>query len=135
MGPEVKLYKKLKAFTPQIIWNRIENLSLPGMPDLLGYNTSGVFFTVELKVTKGRKLRFSPHQIAWHVQHPKNSFILAEARGPGTANRFQMFRGSRIMELDACGLELRRSSEEPSELEACFLGLEACRLKLESLGA
>jgi len=106
VGPEVKLYKKLKAFTPQIIWNRIENLSLPGMPDLLGYNRSGTFFTVELKVTKGRKLRFSPHQIAWHVQHPKNSFILAEARGPRTANRFQMFRGSRIMELGACGLEL-----------------------------
>ena len=135
MGPEVKLYKKLKEFTPQIIWNRIENLSLPGMPDLLGYNNSGTFFTVELKVTKGRKIRFSPHQIAWHVQHPKNSFILAEARGPKATNRFQMFRGSRIMELDACGLELRRSSEEPSELEACCLGLEACSLELSSLGA
>ena len=125
MGPEVKLYKKLKAFTPQIIWNRIENLSIPGMPDLLGYNTSGTFFTVELKVTKSRKLKFSPHQIAWHVQHSKNSFILAEALGPGTANRFQMFRGSRIRELAACGLEL----------EALCLGLEACRLELESLGA
>jgi hypothetical protein len=125
VGPEVKLYKKLKASTPQIIWNRIENLSLPGMPDLLGYNTSGTFFTVELKVTKGRKLRFSPHQIAFHVKHPLNTFILAEARGPRTANRFQMFRGSRIMELDACGLEL----------EACCLGLEACRLELQELGA
>ena len=125
MGPEQKLYKKLKSATPQIIWNRIENLSLPGMPDLLGYNTSGTFFTVELKVTKGRKLKFSPHQIAWHVQHPKNSFILAEALGPRAVNRFQMFRGSRIMELDACGLKL----------DACCLGLEACSLKLESLGA
>ena len=75
MGAEQKLYKKLKEFTPQIIWNRIENLSLPGMPDLLGYNNSGVFFTVELKVTKGRKIRFSPHQIAWHVQHPNLSLI------------------------------------------------------------
>ena len=125
MGPEVKLYKKLKAFTPQIIWNRVENLSLLGMPDLLGYNTSGTFFTVELKVTKGRKLKFSPHQIAWHYTHPKNTFILAETRGPGTANRFQMFRGSRIMELDACGLKL----------EACCLGLEACCLTLQQLGA
>ena len=123
MGPEQKLYKKLKDATPQIIWNRIENISLLGMPDLLGYNNSGTFFTVELKVTKGRKIRFSPHQIAWHVQHPNNSFILAEARGPGTANRFQMFRGSRIRELVACGLEL----------EACRLGLEACRLELEAL--
>ena len=125
MGPEVKLYKKLKACTPQIIWNRIENLSIPGMPDVLGYNKSGTFFTVELKVTEGRKLRFSPHQIAWHVQHPKNSFILAQARGPKATNRFQMFRGSRIMELVACGLEL----------EACCLGLEACSLTFDSLGA
>ena len=125
MGAEQKLYKKLKDATPQIIWNRIENISLPGMPDLLGYNNSGTFFTVELKVTKSRKIRFSPHQIAWHVQHPKNSFILAEALGPRSANRFQMFRGSRIMELSGRGLEL----------DACCLGLEACRLKLESLGA
>ena len=71
------------------------------------------------------KLKFSPHQIAWHVQHPKNSFILAEARGPRTANRFQMFRGSRIRELEACGLSL----------EACCLGLEACGLLLAELGA
>ena len=125
MGPEVKLYKKLKACTPQIIWNRIENLSIPGMPDLLGYNKSGTFFTVELKVTEGRKLRFSPHQIAWHVQHPKNSFILAEARGPRSRNRYQMYRGSCITELSGRGLEL----------EACCLGLEACCLELESLGA
>ena len=132
MGEEQKLYKKLKAFTPQIIWNRIENLSIPGMPDLLGYNTSGTFFTVELKVTKSKIIRFSPHQIAWHVQHPKNSFILVQALGPRAVDRYQMFRSSRIMELDACGLELRRSSDEPSELEACCLGLEACRLELEA---
>jgi hypothetical protein len=125
VGAEAKLYKKLKAHTPQIIWNRIENISIPGMPDLLGYNNSGTFFTVELKVTKSRKIRFSPHQIAWHVQHPKNSFILAEALGPCTTNRFQMFRGSRIRELVACGLKL----------DACCLGLEACNLLFEKLGA
>ena len=122
MGEEQKLYKKLKEFTPQIIWNRVENLSLPGMPDLLGYNTSGTFFTVELKVTKGRKIRFSPHQIAWHVTHPKNSYILVAALGPRAVDRYQMFRGSRIMELDACGLKL----------EALCLGLEACCLELSS---
>ena len=125
MGEEQKLYKKLKEFTPQIIWNRVENLSLPGMPDLLGYNNSGRFFTVELKVTKGRKIRFSPHQIAWHVQHPNNTYILVQALGPRAVDRYQMFRGSRIMELDACGLKL----------EALCLGLEACRLELEALGS
>ena len=125
MGEEQKLYKKLKGYTPQIIWNRIENLSIPGMPDLLGYNTSGTFFTVELKVTKGRKLKFSPHQIAFHVKHPHNTFIIAEARGPRASKTFSisMYRGSRIRELVAWGLEL----------EACSLGLEACRLELLSI--
>jgi hypothetical protein len=122
VGTEQKLYKKLKKFTPQIIWNRVENLSVPGMPDLLGYNTSGRFFTVELKVTKGRKIRFSPHQIAWHFTHPNNTYILVEALGPRAVDRYQMFRGSRIRELAASGLEL----------EASCLGLEACRLELEA---
>ena len=122
MGEEQKLYKKLKKFTPQIIWNRIENLSVPGMPDLLGYNNNRHFFTVELKVTKGKKIRFSPHQIAFHKTHPHNTFILVQALGPRAVNRYQLFRGSRIMELAACGLEL----------EACCLGLDACRLELEA---
>ena len=122
MGPEAKLYKKLKKSTPRIIWNRIENLSLLGCPDLLGYTNSGHFFTVELKVTRGNKLKFSPHQIAFHVAHPHNTFILAEALGPRLV---KLFHGSRIRELAACGFKL----------EACCLGLEACCLELSKLGA
>ena len=122
MGPEAKLYKKLKKNTPRIIWNRIENLSVVGMPDLLGYNTSGHFFTVELKITRANKLKFSPHQIAWHVAHPQNTFILAEALGPRLV---KLFHGSRIRELAACGFKL----------EACSLGLEACASYFDSLGA
>ena len=125
MGAEQKLYRKLKAKTPKIIWNRIENLAIPGMPDLLGYNTNGHFFTVELKVTKGKKLKFSPHQIAFHVKHPNNTFILAEALGPRATNRFHLYRGSRIMELNPAGLTL----------EACCLELDACNLLFEKLGA
>ena len=49
------------------------------LPDVLGYNKHQHFFTVELKVTKGNKIRFSPHQIAFHVQHPKNTFILVKS--------------------------------------------------------
>ena len=122
MGPEAKFYKKLVNEWSDFSFTRIENISLLGTPDLLVCNNNGHFFTIELKVTKGNKLKFSPHQIAWHYKHPNNTFIIAEALGPRAANRFQMFRGSRIMELDACGLEL----------EACCLGLEACRLELES---
>ena len=122
MGPEAKLYKKLKSKTPKIIWTRIENLSLLGCPDLLGYTNSGHFFTLELKVTSGNKLKFSPHQIAFHVAHPHNTFILAEALGPRLV---KLFPGSRIRELAACGFKL----------EACSLGLEACASYFDSLGA
>jgi hypothetical protein len=47
---------------------------------------------------------------------------MLEALGPGTV---KLFRGSRIMELEACGLQL----------EACCLGLEACYSFLSELGA
>ena len=125
MGPEAKLYQKLRKNSKGIIWNRIENLSSLGTPDLLGYNANGHFFTVELKVTRGNKLKFSPHQIAFHKTHPKNTFIIAEALGPRSSKLIQMFPGSRIVELAACGLKL----------EALCVGLEACRLKLQKLGA
>ena len=125
MGAEQKLYRKLKTKTPKIIWNRIENLAIPGMPDLLGYNANGHFFTVELKVTKSKKIKFSPHQIAFHVTHPENTFILVEALGPCTGNRFHMYRGSCILELTGRGLEL----------DAWCLGLESCRDFFYELGA
>ena len=125
MGAEQKLYKKLKAKTPKIIWNRVENLSIPGMPDLLGYNANGHFFTVELKVTKGKKIKFSPHQIAFHVTHPENTFILVQTLGPSTGIRFQLYRGSCILELTGRGLEL----------DAWCLGLDAIRDFLYQVGA
>jgi len=125
VGPEAKLHKKLVKEWSEFSFTRIENISLLGTPDLLVCNNNGHFFTIELKVTKGNKLKFSPHQIAWHYKHPDNTFILAEALGPRAVNRFQMFRGSRIMELDALGLKL----------DACCLGLDACRLTLSKLGA
>ena len=76
MTPESKLYHDLKKETHGIIWNRIENLSISGMPDVLGYNANRKFFTVELKAIKGNKVKFSPHQIAFHKTHPQNTFIL-----------------------------------------------------------
>ena len=68
---ERQLWKKLKDETPSISWIRIENWALPGTPDLLGYNTNGTFFTVELKYTKIQSVRLSPHQISFHVRHKK----------------------------------------------------------------
>ena len=123
MGPEAKLYQNLRKSMPEISWIRLENISLHGTPDLLGYNTSGTFFTVELKTTKGNKIRFSPHQIAFHEKHPQNTFILVQALGPGT---IELFEGRFIQDL------VREGFKYPG---ACSLELDACRLYLSRLGA
>jgi len=122
MAPERKFYQKIKKSFANFSLIRLENNSLHGTPDLLVYNDNGHFFTIELKVTKSNKIKFSPHQIAFHVKHPNNTFIMVEALGSGDV---KLFRGSRIMELVACGLTL----------DVCASTLDACRLLLEDLGA
>jgi hypothetical protein len=122
LKPERKFWLEVKKNTPEITWTRLENLALPGVPDLLGYNKHQHFFTVELKVSKGNKIRFSPHQIAFHVKHPKNTFILVKSLATSS---WKLYEGKRIRELAACGLSL----------DACCSGLEACCLTLASLGA
>ena len=122
MGPEAILFKKFKKATPNILWHRIENLAIPGMPDVLGYTENFFYFTVEFKVTKSNKVRLSPHQIAYHVAHPHNSFICVKHHGSGIV---KLYEGSMVRELVACGLKL----------DAWRLGLDACCLALEELGA
>jgi len=127
MGPEAKFYKNVKQNFKSFSLIRIENISLLGTPDLLVCNTSGHFCTVELKVTKGNKLRFSPHQIGFHIKHPHNTFILAKALGPlpPKTSPISMYRGSRINELVTSGLSL----------DACGYGWDACRLLVDQVGS
>jgi hypothetical protein len=113
LKPESKFWKEWKAFTPNILWTRIENMSSLGTPDLLGYNKNKTFFTVELKVTSGNSVRLSPHQMSFHIRQVKS---LASSIS-------KLYEGKNIKELAARGLQL----------DACCLGLDACRLHLESL--
>ena len=127
MGPEAKLYQNVKQNFKSFSLIRLENISLLGTPDLLVCNTSGYFCTVELKVTKGNKIRFSPHQIAFHLKHPHNTFILAKTLGPlpSKTSPISMYHGSRINELVTQGLTL----------DACYSGWDACRLAIEKVGS
>ena len=117
---ETKFWQEIKKATPQISWTRIENTSSLGTPELLGYNSSGTFFTVELKVTKGNKVTFSPHQIAFHMRHPNNTFIMVKHLA---SRSVKLYEGKVIEQLVACGLKH----------EACASTLDACRLRLEDL--
>ena len=73
---ERDLWKLLKKYSAGILFDRIENWAVPGVPDLLGYNQNKTFFTLELKLTKANKVRFSPHQVAWHLRHGPGALIL-----------------------------------------------------------
>jgi hypothetical protein len=59
------------------------------------------------------------------VKHPHNTFIIAEALGPRSSKHVHMYRGSRILDLVEQGLKL----------DACSLGLDACRLMLNQVGS
>ena len=122
MKPETKFYGQVKKNITKISWIRIENLAVPGTPDLLGYNSNGVFFTVELKYTKTNNITFSPHQIAFHVKHPHNTFILVL---DACSMLPKLYEGKDIRKLDACGLTL----------DPLCVGLDACSLYLSKLGA
>ena len=117
---ESELWRYLKRKTTQIKWTKIENTSHFGTPDLLGYNKNKTFFTVELKVTKRNKLKFSPHQLAFHIQHPKNSFILAMQL---VDEVIKLYEGNQIESLATSGLKLAPICE----------GFESCIERLEEL--
>ena len=121
---ERQLWKKLKNECKRISWTRLENWALFGTPDLLVYAPSGNFFTVELKTTSPKNayfVRFSPHQISFHIKHKKNTFILVACTLE--LGHFRLYPGSRVRELVDSGLRL-----EPL---AC--GLKSCISVLEGL--
>ena len=120
--PESKFWSEIKKKKMPIQWTRLESWASAGVPDLLGYNKNHFYFTVELKVTAGNKLCFSPHQIAYHKTHPLNSFILAKSLGPCA---IKLYEGGQIEGLLEQGLEL----------DALCLGLDACSLFFSELGA
>ena len=106
MKAESKLWKKVKKNTPNITWTRVESWASFGFPDLVGYTEKQGFFTVELKVTKSKKVLFSPHQIAFHVKHPTKTWILAATLDPRSNTLYEYFLGPgcEARELAACGL-------------------------------
>ena len=115
---ESQFWQYLKKNTPTIKWTRIENTSSLGTPDLLGYNANNCFFTVELKVVKsGNKIRFSPHQISFHVRHPINTFILVD---DPTRARVCLYVGNQINELVENGLKIKPKSETFEDCKTIF---------------
>ena len=120
MKNESKFYNEIKKNIPQISWIRIENSVLNGVADLLAYNVNGTFFTVELKVARGNKVMFSPHQIAFHFKHPKNTFICVKGQG---SRSVKLFEGSKIHELLNVGFKSKSLAEGYEDIKKVFNSL------------
>jgi len=97
---ETKFWHEIKAFNIKnnckLSFTRVENSAAHGTPDLLVYNNSGHFFTIELKLRLAKKIRFSPHQIGFHIKHPHNSFIMAKGL---CQTDIKLYEGSKIRDL------------------------------------
>ena len=120
MKNESKFYHEIKKNIPQISWIRLENYVLLGVADLLAYNDNNTFFTVELKVARGNKITFSPHQIAFHFKHPKNTFILVKGQG---SRALKLFEGSRVRELLKVGFKSRALAQGYEDIKKVFNSL------------
>lgn len=89
MKPESKFWKKIKKNTPNIMWTRLESWASFGVPDLLGYNDNCGFFMVEMKIVRGNKVSFSPHQILFHTVRTKRNFILLEEASSSSVKLYE----------------------------------------------
>ena len=114
MKNESKFYHEIKKNIPQISWIRLENSVLLGVADLLGYNVNCSFFTVELKVARGNKITFSPHQIAFHIRHPKNTFICVKGKGQRSP---KLFEGAMVRELSKVGFKSKAIAQGYDEIK------------------
>jgi hypothetical protein len=125
--PETKFYAKVKKHFSEFSLIRLENLSVPGTPDLLVYNNNRHFFTIELKVTKTNKIKFSPHQIGFHVRHPLETYILVL---DASLNVPKLYEGSCIRELVSGGLALEPLHQGFPKIVKYLNTLGACGLLL-----
>ena len=89
MKPESKFWKLIKKNTPKIQWTRLESWASFGVPDLVGYHDSCGFFMVELKVTKSKKVHFSPHQRMFHLTRTQRNFILLRDASLGVIKLYE----------------------------------------------
>ena len=99
MKKESDLWKLLKKNTPEIRWTRLESWASPGVPDVIGYHDSCGLFMVELKLARGPRVVFSPHQILWHQTHTKRNFILVGQAEKASSRSVKLYQSSAVLGL------------------------------------
>ena len=126
MKAESKFWVEVKAkLSPHFVLTRTDLVSISGWPDVVLYNKNGTFLTIELKVTRSYSIKLSPHQMGFHILHPRNTFILVKPLAAPlsilsdkVSSRLSdkvssdkllepyLYKGSSVQELAARGLKL-----------------------------
>ena len=105
---ETNFWKAVKKNLTDFQWVRLESWATKG----------GQIFTIELKVTKSRAVYFSPHQIAFHVEHQNSPcFILVKRvfdKAPRKSEVY-LYHAEQVRQIVAQGLDTpaRYSSLSP----------------------
>ena len=105
---ETNFWKQIKNNLTDFQWVRLESWATKGVPDVMGFTKDGKIFTVELKVTKSRTVYFSPHQIAFHVEHENSPcFILVKALSPSSPKKYgiYLFHAKQVRQIVEQGLD------------------------------
>ena len=106
-GPEGLLHQRLKDNLPKALIVRLENQVNLGLPDCLIALPPKGYLLMELKVVKaGKKIRLSPHQVAFAMKHSllkMPTFILVEWHPKGTQKKSErqllLYDGKQAQEL------------------------------------
>ena len=105
---ETNFWKQIKNNLTDFQWVRLESWATKGVPDVMGFTKDGKIFTVELKVTKSRSVYFSPHQIAFHVEHENSPcFLLVKALSPSSPKKYgiYLFHAKQVRQIVEQGLD------------------------------
>lgn len=107
--PEKLFWQQVRRILTEFSWIRLESRVNHGIPDVLGTTKEGIYFTVELKVTKSNRVNLSPHQIAYHEER-KNSpaFILVKRVLEGSPRKsdIYIYSSDQVRDLSEQGLSL-----------------------------
>ena len=107
--PEKLFWQQVRKNLNKFSWIRLESRVNHGIPDVLGTTEEGIYFTVELKVSKSNKVNLSPHQIAYHEERKKApAFILVKSLLKDSARKYgvHLYAPEQVRELAVHGLSL-----------------------------
>ena len=107
--PEKLFWQQVRKNLTAFSWIRLESRVNHGIPDVLGTTEEGIYFTVELKVSKSNKVNLSPHQIAYHEERKKApAFILVKSLLKDSPRKYgvHLYAPEQVRELAVLGLSL-----------------------------